>query len=124
MHFYQPWDKVFSCVSKWGKLKIDKLSWRVDYAEDLEKRYVLSLDLNVDVDVRERSEGGNVFQNVGAYKEKALFCEDDERRGGLSSLNWCIVRGLWMVVHCTICSVLCVLCIHSVLCTMYHVQCT
>ena len=57
MHYYQPWDKVFSCASEWEKLKIDKLSWRVDYAEDLEKRYVLSLDLNVDVDVRERSEG-------------------------------------------------------------------
>ena len=50
MHvYYQPWSKVFSCASEWGKLKIDKLSWRVDYAEDLEKRCVLSLDLNVDV---------------------------------------------------------------------------
>ena len=57
------------------------------------------MDLNVDVDVRERSEGGSVFQNLGACKEKALFCEDDERKGELSSLNWCIDRGLWMVVR-------------------------
>ena len=59
VHYYQPWDKVSSRASELGILKIDKLSWRVDYAEDLEKRYVLSLDLNVDV--RERSEGGSVF---------------------------------------------------------------
>ena len=29
--------------------------------------YVLSLDLNVDVDDRERSEGGSVFQHMGAF---------------------------------------------------------
>ena len=40
-----------------------------------------------------------MFQNLGACKKKALFCENDERRGGLSSLNLCIVRGLWMVVR-------------------------
>ena len=74
MHYYQPWDKVFSRTSEWGKLKIDKLSWRVDYAEDLEKGYVLRLDLNVDIDIREeRSEEGSVFQKLGACKEKALF---------------------------------------------------
>ena len=80
------------------------MSLRVEYAEDLQKRFVLSLDMNVDVDVRERSEGVSVFQNVGACKEKALLfcwpCEDDERRGGLSwFVDWCIVRGLRMVVR-------------------------
>ena len=37
------------------------------------------MDLNLDVDVRECNEGGSVFQNLGACKEKTLFCEDDER---------------------------------------------
>ena len=56
-------------------LKIDKLSWRVDYAEDLKKRYVLSLDLNVDVDVGECSEWGSVFQNLVHVRRRPCFAK-------------------------------------------------
>ena len=37
MHYQpQPWGKVFS--REWGQLKIGKVSWIVDYAEDLDSR--------------------------------------------------------------------------------------
>ena len=85
----------------------------------------MSLVLNVDVDVIERSEGGSVFQHVGACKEKALFCEEDQRRGGLSSLNWCIVVcGWWCTVQYTVYFVYYVYIVYCVQCTLYNVQCT